>query len=255
MKGKSWSIPCGMVFKKFYCINCESKLVKEKTHRVVKKDDSDYYLYHDRGTFPRNDVVVYEYRFKCEKCNQSYSYNQQVKYSYLQKKYQTKLISDEQITKNREYIENKKKKANRISQIIFFVSGFLFFLPLYILLQEDKSEKALFKALIMYFVFVVISLIFMCVNRKRKGSRRYKNEDLLEELHTYSSNNFKLIQNSNFCHCFHCLKKFEAKEVMSYIDDNKTALCPYCDIDAVIPDVIDHQLDGITIREMNEYWF
>ena len=61
-----------MVFKKFYCINCESKLVKEKTHRVVTKDDSDYYLYHDRGTFPRNDVVVYEYRFKCEKCNQEH---------------------------------------------------------------------------------------------------------------------------------------------------------------------------------------
>lgn len=122
-------------------------------------------------------------------------------------------------------------------------------------MQEDKSEKALFEALIMYFGFVVISLIFMCINRKRKGSRRHKNEDLLEELHTYSSNNFKLIQDSEFCHCFHCLKKFEAKEVMNYIDDNKTALCPYCDIDAVIPDVINHHLDGITIREMNEYWF
>ena len=91
---------------------------------MVTKDDSDYYLYHDRGTFPRNDVDVYEYRFKCEKCNQSYSYNQQVKYSYLQKKYQTKLISDEQITKNREYIDKKNKKANRISQIIFLFLAF-----------------------------------------------------------------------------------------------------------------------------------
>ena len=42
---------------------------------------------------------------------------------------------------------------------------------------------------------------------------------------------------------------------MNFIVDIKTALCPYCDIDAVIPDVIDHQFDGITIREMNEYWF
>ena len=39
MKGKSWSIPVGMVFKKYYCSKCGGKLVKSKTHRVVTKDD------------------------------------------------------------------------------------------------------------------------------------------------------------------------------------------------------------------------
>ena len=42
MKGKSYSIPFGMVFKKYYCSKCGTKLEKEKTHRVVTKNDKDY---------------------------------------------------------------------------------------------------------------------------------------------------------------------------------------------------------------------
>ena len=66
MKGKSWSIPVGMVFKKYYCSKCGGKLVKSKTHRVVTKDDKDYYQYHDVGTYPRYDYDVYSYEFKCQ---------------------------------------------------------------------------------------------------------------------------------------------------------------------------------------------
>ena len=72
MKGKSYSIPAGMVFKKYYCSHCGAKLVKSKTHRVVSKDDKDYYQYRDYGTFPRCDYDVNNYEFKCKNVIKKY---------------------------------------------------------------------------------------------------------------------------------------------------------------------------------------
>ena len=77
MKGKNYSIPYGMVFKKYYCSKCGMELEKERTHRVVSKDDKDYYQYHDHGTFPRSDHDVYDYRFKCPYCNTRISFEEQ----------------------------------------------------------------------------------------------------------------------------------------------------------------------------------
>lgn len=38
-----------------------------------------------------------------------------------------------------------------------------------------------------------------------------------------------------FCGCFHCLQVFEADEVMDWIDDGETPLCPLCGMDTVLP--------------------
>lgn len=77
MNGKSWSIPFGMVFKKYYCSKCGEKLVKEKTHRVVTKDDLDYYQYHEKDMYPRSPVDVYSYRFRCNNCHKAITFNEQ----------------------------------------------------------------------------------------------------------------------------------------------------------------------------------
>ena len=66
-----------MVFKKYHCAKCGTKLKNEKTHRVVTKDDRDYYQYHDLGTFPHRDYDVYEYRFACPKCGARVSFDEQ----------------------------------------------------------------------------------------------------------------------------------------------------------------------------------
>ena len=44
-------------------------------------------------------------------------------------------------------------------------------------------------------------------------------------------------------------------EVEEYIDNGQTALCPRCQIDAIIPDSIEESVDENIIAEMNEYWF
>ena len=69
MPGYSYGIPTGMVFKKYYCSRCGNKLIKEKNHRIVSKEDVDYYHYHEIGTFPKYDHSVYSYHFKCPNCN------------------------------------------------------------------------------------------------------------------------------------------------------------------------------------------
>ena len=42
-----------------------------------------------------------------------------------------------------------------------------------------------------------------------------------------------------FCGCFHCLQVYEAIEVVDWIDDGETPLCPRCGVDAVMLGVTD----------------
>lgn len=36
---------------------------------------------------------------------------------------------------------------------------------------------------------------------------------------------------------------------------DKTAICPYCFVDAVIPDAAGFNLDKAFLTEMHQYWF
>ena len=42
-----------------------------------------------------------------------------------------------------------------------------------------------------------------------------------------------------WCGCFHCLQVYEATEVIDWIDDGETPLCPRCGVDAVMLGVTD----------------
>ena len=77
----------------------------------------------------------------------------------------------------------------------------------------------------------------------------------MERLHAYASHNKKMIGKSNKCYCFYCKSVFENGEVETYLAEEKTALCPKCGIDSVIPDSIDEKIDEAIISEMHDYWF
>jgi len=72
--------------------------------------------------------------------------------------------------------------------------------------------------------------------------------------HKYCSNNHKSILKSKLCGCFYCLRIFPSEEVANYIDQKKTAVCPYCGIDAVLCDA-DIEFDKSKLQEMNFAWF
>jgi NAD-dependent SIR2 family protein deacetylase len=58
----------------------------------------------------------------------------------------------------------------------------------------------------------------------------------LKNIYIKSSGNKKYILESIKCGCFHCEEIFHSNMVVDYIDD-KTAQCPKCGIDSVIPEI------------------
>ena len=77
----------------------------------------------------------------------------------------------------------------------------------------------------------------------------------LEEAHKHASRHRKVLEKSEFCGCFYCLRKSRPSQVRSWLDDDTTAVCPQCGMAAVIP-----AASGIDIRKpfltrMRTYWF
>lgn len=42
-----------------------------------------------------------------------------------------------------------------------------------------------------------------------------------------------------WCGCFHCLRVYETIEVVDWVDDGETPLCPHCGVDSVMIGVTD----------------
>ena len=57
------------------------------------------------------------------------------------------------------------------------------------------------------------------------------------------------------CYCFYCKSIIDSSEIKDYIDNGQTALCPECDMDAIIPDGIEEEIKEEIIEDMNQYWF
>ena len=261
MNGKNYSVPFGMIFKKYYCPCCGTRLEKERTHRVVSKDDRDYYVYHEAGNYPRRDHDVYDYKFVCPECRKRTSYYKQCIIGRIQKKLKRAIISDDEIKESFNKAKGEIKRRERVARFavpaiclaIFFTGWFLF--------KENISAPDILFCILAALMFVIGAVIDDQRNRTGKSvfrrKERYSDEDrhMLEDLHSYSANNKDLISNSRICHCFHCKRQFEPSEIVRYLEGEDTALCPYCGIDSVIPDSTEYELTSDTLDKMNKYWF
>jgi NAD-dependent SIR2 family protein deacetylase len=56
------------------------------------------------------------------------------------------------------------------------------------------------------------------------------------------------------CGCYHCLKVFPKEEIKKWTDNSKTALCPHCGVDAVLPNTA-YTLTEEVLKPIQEYWF
>ena len=63
-----------------------------------------------------------------------------------------------------------------------------------------------------------------------------KADDKLRDAHLHTSHNRGEIERSMMCYCISCQTFFKPEEVVDYADSGATAICPYCDCDAVIAD-------------------
>lgn len=261
LNGKSFSLPLGIVSKRHYCSKCGEKLKKEKTHRVVTKDDKDYYRYHKAGSFPQRDYNVYDYRLVCPSCQARISFEEQRIIEKIQRKNRKKILSSYEI-KN-DYDECKKKRGIEllISKIIFSIVFVAFFFTIYYFNSTEQTSKDLLTLLAIISIFTLF-IVVGAIKRHRgtykikfKRSYSYEKESQLNKLHAYSSHNKKLIDASEKCHCFYCKSTFVKNEITKYTDNGETALCPKCNIDSILPDSIDEIIDENVILEMNEYWY
>jgi len=125
LKTQSYSIPFGMIFKKYHCSKCGAQLEKEKTHRVVTKEDKDYYQYHDYVEFPRRDVDVYDYRLKCPSCGARIAFDEQCIIERIQKKCGQEVLSNADI---KEHYEECKEGTTKESSGEIYVFRLLFVL-------------------------------------------------------------------------------------------------------------------------------
>ena len=73
--------------------------------------------------------------------------------------------------------------------------------------------------------------------------------------HGCSKDHRAQIDASSLCGCFCCLSTFQPKKIETWIDDETMALCPFCEIDAVIGDASGYPITKEFLSEMCEAWF
>ena len=79
-----------------------------------------------------------------------------------------------------------------------------------------------------------------------------KENSKLEKFHKKSKNHRKELDSSEFGGCFYCRQFFDPKEIVEWVDKDKTALCPKCGIDSVLPM---NSKNSALLVEMSDYWF
>ena len=77
----------------------------------------------------------------------------------------------------------------------------------------------------------------------------------LELAHKKSIRHRTQIEASDKCGCFYCKKTFAPQEITDWVDDNDTALCPYCGIDSVIGNASGYTIEAEFLEKMHQYWF
>ncbi len=82
-------------------------------------------------------------------------------------------------------------------------------------------------------------------------------EDLsVIQAHKFCSNHKKALLNDKKCGCFFCLEIFDPKEITDWVDDTeRTAICPYCDVDSVIGESSGYPITKEFQTKMKKYWF
>lgn len=59
--------------------------------------------------------------------------------------------------------------------------------------------------------------------------------DIIVDAPILSFNNHKEIAAATHCGCYFCTEVYETKEIVEWTDYGRTAICPRCGIDAVVP--------------------
>lgn len=80
--------------------------------------------------------------------------------------------------------------------------------------------------------------------------------DMLDAAHRHSSRHRDELRRSAICGCFYCCETCAPAEIIFWCDDGDTAMCPTCDIDAIIGSASAYPVaDEPFLKAMNQRWF
>jgi acetone carboxylase gamma subunit len=77
----------------------------------------------------------------------------------------------------------------------------------------------------------------------------------LDIAHKHSAHHRSEILASETCGCFYCLAIFSPCQIVEWIDEKRTALCPECAVDSVIGSRSGYPITHDFLRRMYERWF
>lgn len=84
------------------------------------------------------------------------------------------------------------------------------------------------------------------------------NKRQIVALHDFCTANMELVGRSTLCGCFHCKEVFAADTISSSCPeprfDDRTAICPFCDVDSILPDAT-VMLSAELLQIMHQEWF
>ena len=85
----------------------------------------------------------------------------------------------------------------------------------------------------------------------------FKGRMMLDDAHRYATGNEELVTRSSLCGCFNCGDIFPPEEIEDWADDKdgRTAICPHCFIDAVLPDCCPYPVTPSFLKKMHKRWF
>lgn len=90
---------------------------------------------------------------------------------------------------------------------------------------------------------------------KMKDKLYDMNDNALQNAHHHTLKNREEIERSQTCYCICCENSFPPSKIESYTDGGATAICPYCDCDAVIGDACGIKLTDDLLKKLNEKYF
>lgn len=87
------------------------------------------------------------------------------------------------------------------------------------------------------------------------GNLTCMTDDELTQAHSHSFRHKDEVRSSLYCGCFFCLEIFRPIEIVAWIDNGRTAQCPYCGIDSVIADLSGFMITEELLEEMHRRFF
>jgi hypothetical protein len=63
------------------------------------------------------------------------------------------------------------------------------------------------------------------------------------------------IEASEICGCFYCFATYPPTEIIEWVDESQTAICPKCPVDSVIGSASGFPITREFLQRMHDHWF